>query len=76
MRRSEGTVPKYKVLSRHRLPYCLNVQRITLAVLAVLLLSYPSRPAITRPGGDGGGWRTARPMTGVQTSPLAGETHI
>lgn len=27
-------------------------------------------------GGDRGGWRTARPMTGVQTSPLAGETHI
>jgi hypothetical protein len=33
--------------------------------LTVLLLSYPSRPAITRLGW---GWRTARPMTGVQTA--------
>jgi hypothetical protein len=40
-------VQKYKVLSRHRLPYRLDMQRIT---LTVLLLSYPSRPAITRPG--------------------------
>ena len=46
-RRGYGCKSIRFLLSRHRLPYRLDMQRIT---LAVLLLSYPSRPAITRPG--------------------------
>ena len=48
-RRGYGCKSIRFLLSRHRLPYRLDMQRITLAS-TVLLLSYPSRPAITRAG--------------------------